>query len=143
MRNVNLHNFSSEDFTWSWNKEPFTIRKGQTVTMPEYLFEHFAKHLIDRELTKAGKATHLPHFREEMMAKCKGDETAEMGSIASEIDKLNRKSAEESLKCPTCGFEAANRAGLSAHMRKHESETVTEESFAGLSDSQKGDETAS
>lgn len=55
--NVLFTNFSNEDFTQKWDNVPYTFKAGESKYLPGYLAEHFAKHLIDRELNKNGKRT--------------------------------------------------------------------------------------
>ena len=45
-------NWTEEDFTGYWDGKPKTIKKGQSLWMPEYLARHFAKHLTNRELVR-------------------------------------------------------------------------------------------
>ena len=45
-------NFSNEDFIGIWNKEQFPFKAGETMLLQGYLADHFAKHLVDRELGK-------------------------------------------------------------------------------------------
>lgn len=45
-------NFSDKEFTWSYDGVPYTFGVGQEMYMEDYKAHHFAKHLIDRELTK-------------------------------------------------------------------------------------------
>lgn len=50
-------NFTSEDFTPTWNKAPYHIPAGQSIMLELGIAETFAKHLIDRELNRAKKST--------------------------------------------------------------------------------------
>lgn len=59
MSNATFHNFSSEPFTGYWNGKPKTFKAGERVYMPAYLAEHFAKHLTNRELQRAGKEVYV------------------------------------------------------------------------------------
>lgn len=45
-------NWSDEDFTWSWDSQPYTFRAGQSMVLFDYLADHFAGHLADREMDK-------------------------------------------------------------------------------------------
>jgi len=58
MSNATFHNFSNEAFTGYWNGKSKTFAPGAKVYMPAYLAEHFAKHLANRELIRAGKETY-------------------------------------------------------------------------------------
>lgn len=66
-------NFTDEDFEGRWNEainhKKWTLKSGKSYYLPFYLAEHFAKHLVDRELDKKKLPTN--HFtRQELMDKC-------------------------------------------------------------------------
>lgn len=48
-------NFSTEEFIGHWDGKPRKFAPGESLYMPTYLAEHFAKHLTNRELLKLGK----------------------------------------------------------------------------------------
>lgn len=48
-------NFSSEEFIGHWDGKPRKFAPGESLYMPDYLAQHFAKHLTNRELMKIGK----------------------------------------------------------------------------------------
>lgn len=52
---VKFINFSNEDFTYTWNKVPYVFPAGEFRFMEKNLGDHFAKHLVNRELLKLGK----------------------------------------------------------------------------------------
>jgi len=54
---VLFKNFSDEEFTCSWNKVPYKFKPGQEMYVEDWKGEHFAKHLIDREINKVGGLT--------------------------------------------------------------------------------------
>lgn len=56
-RTAMFHNFSSKPFTGYWNGKARTFQPGDRKFMPKYLAEHYAKHLVNRELIEAGKET--------------------------------------------------------------------------------------
>lgn len=45
-------NFTDEEFTGHWDGKPRKFAPGQSVYMPTFLAEHFAKHLANRELLR-------------------------------------------------------------------------------------------
>lgn len=45
-------NFSEEEFEGRWNKKIWRLKAGRSYYLPFYLAEHFAKHLVNRELNK-------------------------------------------------------------------------------------------
>lgn len=62
-------NWSDESFEWTWNNVPYTFPAGKAMYMEEYLCNHFAKHLVDRELLKQDKST-ADHTRDQLIKKC-------------------------------------------------------------------------
>lgn len=54
MKLVRFFNWTDRDFTWSWNSEPYTFRAGESLTLEDWKAEHFAGHLVDRELHREG-----------------------------------------------------------------------------------------
>lgn len=69
MQAVQFHNFSNEDFTWKWDGTTYTFKAGQTIFLEDFKAEHFAKHLVDREMNRAGIQTNDPR-RGEFMSRC-------------------------------------------------------------------------
>lgn len=63
-------NFSDEDFTWKFDGVPFEFKAGQEIFLEDYKADHFAKHLVDREINKLGKRTDYAPLRTELTAKC-------------------------------------------------------------------------
>lgn len=55
MNIAHFTNYSNEDFTAYWDGVAHTFKPGQTKAMPEYLAEHFSKHLANRELIRMGR----------------------------------------------------------------------------------------
>lgn len=47
-------NWREKEFSWKWNGEEYTFNPGQTMILPQYLAEHFAKHLTNMSLTEDG-----------------------------------------------------------------------------------------
>lgn len=52
---LKITNFSDEIFTHTWNKVPYTLKPGEYRFMEAGIANHFAKHLINRELLKNGR----------------------------------------------------------------------------------------
>lgn len=44
-----------EDFTWTWDKIPYTVPARSTVSFVDYLAEHLAKHLATKILIEKGR----------------------------------------------------------------------------------------
>lgn len=47
-----FHNFSNEDFTWKYDGIPYTFPAGQDTYLEDAKADHFAKHLVDREMNR-------------------------------------------------------------------------------------------
>lgn len=45
---LSISNPTSEDFTWNYNGEPYTIKAGETKTFSKHVAFHLAKHLSDK-----------------------------------------------------------------------------------------------
>lgn len=58
MKTVLFVNFSDEAFTGYWDSQAYKFAPGQTMYMEDWKAKHFAKHLVNRELLKAGQETH-------------------------------------------------------------------------------------
>jgi uncharacterized protein with von Willebrand factor type A (vWA) domain len=87
-------NFSNEEFIGYWDGKPKKFQPGQSLYMPDYLAQHFAKHLTNRELIKKGletatspkKPDQVPEFMELFNRAYTPDETDEMEEKADDID---------------------------------------------------------
>jgi hypothetical protein len=64
-----FHNWSSEDFTHSWDSVSYSFKAGQQVYMEDWKCEHFAKHLALREAQKKGLEGN-PSMLNEFMKRC-------------------------------------------------------------------------
>ena len=49
-------NYSDEEFEGRWNKKVYRLKANKSYYLPFYLAEHFAKHLVNRELNKRASA---------------------------------------------------------------------------------------
>jgi len=57
-------NIDTEDFTFKFDGNPYTVKAGDTRFFPRFLAIHGAKHLIDKILNKRDKKTSLDNLRE-------------------------------------------------------------------------------
>jgi len=86
-------NWSKEDFTWTWDKQPTTVKAGEIKPMEDYLAEHFAKHLTDRELQREKK--NLIHTdREEYLSRCFADVDVKETITEKKVEKKVKKEVE-------------------------------------------------
>jgi len=122
---VLFNNFTDEDFTHNYDGEPWTFKSKENTRLQEPIALLMAKHLIDRELKKAGKSFDDAN-RSVLMSKIIIAE--DVIEADSEI-KLETKLLNEKFICEICKFEAKTKAGLTAHMRSHKKE---EEVFEGI-----------
>lgn len=54
-KNISFHNWSKDDFIGVFGKQEVTFKAGKTYSVPADTGYHFAKHLAQLELNKAGK----------------------------------------------------------------------------------------
>src|SRR3990167_5786600 len=48
---VKFKNYTERDFSWKFNGVEYHFKAGQEMYMEDFKAKHFAKHLVDRELT--------------------------------------------------------------------------------------------
>jgi len=70
MNAVKFKNFTNEDFSWKYNGVEYYFRAGEEIFLEEDKAQHFAKHLIDREMNKLGLVTSNKVKRQELEAQC-------------------------------------------------------------------------
>lgn len=120
MKTVQFFNYSTEVFTFTWDKEPITIQPGQKIWLMDWLAAHGAKHLANRELIKRGfvndtspkdpnkNENFLKYFN--MAFLDEGEKSESKSSLMAEIDVINKqKEAEEATALDT---EPALAAGV-------------------------------
>jgi len=91
-------NWTTEDFTCSWDSQAKTIAAGAYLEMPEYLAYHFTKHLVDREMHRDGKEKFIasdeqrdPYEKKTMSIIADGVDSPALNKLKEEI----RKEVEE------------------------------------------------
>lgn len=130
-------NFTNKEFEGRWdfsnNKKIWKIKAGQSIYLPFYLAEHFAKHLVDRELNEKGLPTNH-QSRGGLLNKCVDVYRQDQPADRAEVQYVNVKEvvlnrdrrAEEVLKeAPDAGVQI-NREALKQ-----------EEEFEGLEEEPK------
>lgn len=55
MMSKKFKNFSNEDFTWKYDGVAYTFPAGQETYLEDFKADHFANHLVDREIHKENK----------------------------------------------------------------------------------------
>lgn len=63
-------NWTDEEFTWKHDGIAYTFAAGQEIFLEDFKAEHFAKHLVDREMNKMGKRTDYAPVRDELTKRC-------------------------------------------------------------------------
>lgn len=87
-------NWTNEDFEWSWDGVSYHFPALSSMMMQEYLVDHFAKHLTDREMNKLNIPTNDPK-REEFLKKCyKEDEIQAVSEIQLGQKIMNASTSE-------------------------------------------------
>lgn len=95
---VLFKNWTNEDFKWKWDSLEYEFKSQSITPLPEYLFNHFAKHLSNRELNKLNRPIYLEDpILLEMIEKCRYEEK-EVNLIESEIIKENVNQIKEESK---------------------------------------------
>lgn len=95
MKAVLFYNWTEKEFTHTWDKVEYTFPAGQKMYIQDYLANHFAKHLVDRELNEMKLPTNH-HSRAELLKKCFGEEQIESQSpVELETQLLNVKEEVE------------------------------------------------
>lgn len=93
MQTKTFVNFSNEEFIGYWDSVPYRIKPGQAVMFEDWKAEHFAKHLVDRELQKLGKEIN-DQSRQSFVDKCfvaEVEENEELADLPEETKLLNQK----------------------------------------------------
>lgn len=99
MRTAIFFNFTDKPFTGYWNGRPHTFKAGEKKYMPQYLAEHFAKHLTNEILTSQEKYAYtspkkpaeVPEFMNLFKKACIVSETEDDGDEAAmEIELANK-----------------------------------------------------
>jgi hypothetical protein len=112
-------NFSEELFIHKWNSEEWKFNPGETVLLQGYLAEHFAKHLVDREMQKEGKPINDFATRNLMMSKClggveiKAESPEKLGAaMLNETKGVPAPEPKKTSQVPTKPLEEMNREEL-------------------------------
>lgn len=140
MKSILFTNWSDQKFEWTWDSVPYEFEAGQTVYMQDYLANHFAKHLTDRELLKIGKMTNDP-MRKELMARCIKDGSVSSNNEAklqAQIIEQNTQVKEQVKKpfCDSCDSKGVRHKGNCPKAKQATSSVppvkTDEDSFEGL-----------
>lgn len=98
---VLFHNPTDEDFTGMWNKVSEVIKAQGSRHMELWRANHYAKHLIDRELNKLGVVTNNQVEREKLYKTIVIDEEVievAKDSVAEELANIPKKKVTKKAK---------------------------------------------
>lgn len=118
MTNATFNNFTDKPFTGYWNGKSKTFKPGDSVYMPAYLAEHFAKHLTNRTLQEMGKETYcspknpgqVPQFMEIFNKAFIRDEVSEhQNELDAEISSVQAKAPSANI-----GLKPRDRVDVSS-----------------------------
>lgn len=70
MQAVKFRNFTNEDFTWKFDGNPYTFAANSEIFLEQDKAEHFAKHLVDREMNRQKIVTDNRVKREDLLRQC-------------------------------------------------------------------------
>lgn len=73
-----------------WDNVPDSFAPGASRYMEDWRAEHFAKHLINRELDKMGKQTNDEKLREDLMKRCVMDQSTPIPTSTVDMELMNR-----------------------------------------------------
>lgn len=92
---VLFKNWTTEDFKWKWDGVEYEFKSDSVTPLPEYLFNHFSKHLANRELNKLSRPIYLEDpVRLEMIEKCRQEEK-EVSPVEAQVVQINSSLEEE------------------------------------------------
>lgn len=116
VKSVVFKNFTDSEFVCSWDGTPYRFAPGKEMYVEDWKAEHFAKHLVDKVMSKAGQITSNMHERSILLAQAMP--TEEVLTAEEALDLNARKEiadAKENIK-----------------KGKTSKKVVEEEEFAGL-----------
>ena len=87
-------NFTKEDFTWKFGGMSYTLKAGQTMFLEDYKADHFAKHLIDKEMNRMGIPTNMMAKRAELEKLCFPSDEVVTPIEALNIEETKKKVAK-------------------------------------------------
>jgi hypothetical protein len=94
----NFLNYTEEDFIGKWDNVERLIKAGESINLPGFLADHYAKHLVDREMIKAGQdiSLNIAEARKPFLDKCFiGEAISAPTELEAEIASLNQPVKEE------------------------------------------------
>jgi len=97
----NFVNWTTEDFVGTWDGVERLIKAGESINLPGFLADHYAKHLVDREMMKDAKdmSLNIEAARRPYLDKCFTQEDISAPTeLEAEIAALNLPVKEEKIE---------------------------------------------
>ena len=94
----NFKNYTTEDFVGMWDGVERLIKAGDSINLPGFLADHYAKHLVDREMFREGldMSINIQEARKPFLDKCFiGEAISAPTELEAEIASLNQPVKEE------------------------------------------------
>jgi len=130
---IRFKNWTEEKFSHKWDNVDYTFEAGESEMVQDYLANHFAKHLAQREINKKNFLMTSPKFKE-FYDKCfKGEEVSAESKLKLEMEiaKANEKKDEPKKEnkrfCEFCDSKGGRHLKGCPTL----SETKEEDNFAG------------
>ena len=98
-------NWTTEDFEYARDSKSYIFKAGSVTPMTTGEFNHFAKHLTDRELNKADIRTNNQVKRAEYLAKCEAPQQTPMPESVAVYDTQTTNTTTEVPKTEEKPFE--------------------------------------
>lgn len=102
-------NFTNEEFTWKFNGIPFTFKPNQEMYLEAEKAEHFAKHLVDKEMNRLNIPTNMMAKRNELLEKCFPTDEVVTPLEALNIEEGKKARTPKAKKAEEPEFEDLNK----------------------------------
>lgn len=122
-------NWTDKDFTHKWDSVEYTFKAGQSQYLQDYLANHFAKHLAQRECNRRNLLFSDRQFKV-FFDKCTAGEAIEAESpLKLEID-IKQGNKKEKRFCDQCDSKGVRHKKDCPTLKKE----TAEDNFEGLED---------
>lgn len=127
-------NWREKDFDGVWDKVVTTIKAGESIWIPFWLAEHFAKHLVDDYMNDQKLPTDH-HTRESFVSKCIGNKKELLENKEKNDDPLGIKALNKNMNKQESKSESKPEAPRRGRPKKvievNPSSSSDEETFEG------------